>query len=380
MHSFQMKTLGVVLTALALSGLARTASATVIFEENFTTRPAHQQILEINGQFFAGPNITNTTGAQYTRGPRLAPVSVGKVGFYGDQSLNVKGLLFQPMDIENPPEQLAGSWGQSMHLPFQYTLGTDPIRLTLVARQAVAPPTGLPFWNNFAFGFSGTDGNLSNMLLLKRNPNSGNPNRAEIQLFHNSAEQGSKMYARTYGGDGEGIRSDFFRTLVLEYDPTKVNTVGVSPYSFSVDGVNIPLIHSSNANVGAHGTPENLAPMSTTGGAGPSSIQGISWGFWFADGAYDRSVLIESLKFEIIDAPQNDPGDFNGDGLVDGTDFLQWQRGETNPPLDGGALQEWKDQFGVGAAPAGSAVPEPASLAMLALGCVALLAARRRMK
>lgn len=87
-----------------------------------------------------------------------------------------------------------------------------------------------------------------------------------------------------------------------------------------------------------------------------------------------------------------DDADFNGDGIVDGADFLIWQRGlglsaqidKTTGDADGDGnvndadLLVWKDQFGTSTLPpAVSAVPEPAAfaLAALAMGGIAL---RRR--
>jgi hypothetical protein len=344
----QLTYLAVALTALAFTNRA---TATVIFEENFASRVNHQQIIG-----FASPNITNTGGAVYTAGPELALASVAKVGFYGDQALNVKGLLFKPMDLENTPpeEQKAGTPQQTMYLPFQYEFGTDAIRLTLVARKETEE------WNNFVFGFSDTAGNISNMLLLQRNPSGMYPQRTRMQLFHNGLQ-----YNRNYT---PGIFAGAFHELVLEYDPNKANTAE-NPYSFYADGTPIPLSTSA----------VNLAPMTTTGGVGPSSIQGISWGFWSALGELDRSVLIESMKFETFTPEEpSDNGDFNGDGLVDGTDFLMWQRGESTNGLTAGDLQEWKDNFPLGLTAALAPVPEPASGAILAVGAAALLLAKRR--
>lgn len=60
-------------------------------------------------------------------------------------------------------------------------------------------------------------------------------------------------------------------------------------------------------------------------------------------------------------------GDFDGDGDVDGADFLKWQR---EPGV--GNLADWKANFGDGGlAPVGSAVPEPAGLTLLAIGGIA---------
>jgi len=66
-------------------------------------------------------------------------------------------------------------------------------------------------------------------------------------------------------------------------------------------------------------------------------------------------------------------GDFNGDGRVDGADFLVWQRG-VGGPHNAATLATWKANFGMGAAEAAtSAVPEPAGLALLTTAAVLVL-------
>lgn len=70
------------------------------------------------------------------------------------------------------------------------------------------------------------------------------------------------------------------------------------------------------------------------------------------------------------------PGDFDGDADVDGGDLLHWQRN-----LGVGALDDWRSNFPTpapGALAAASAVPEPASWALLASASVGLAARRRR--
>ena len=56
------------------------------------------------------------------------------------------------------------------------------------------------------------------------------------------------------------------------------------------------------------------------------------------------------------------PGDFDGDGDVDGNDFLIWQR---NPSI--GNLSDWQANYGAGIGPltAATAVPEPTALLLL---------------
>ena len=67
-------------------------------------------------------------------------------------------------------------------------------------------------------------------------------------------------------------------------------------------------------------------------------------------------------------------GDFDTDGDVDGADFLAWQRGQSPDPLSAEDLALWQNQFNSGAAaPATTAVPEPTSLVLAVLGMLAAM-------
>jgi hypothetical protein len=72
------------------------------------------------------------------------------------------------------------------------------------------------------------------------------------------------------------------------------------------------------------------------------------------------------------------PGDFDNDGDVDGRDFLAWQRGESPTPLSASDLADWQANYGVGGLAAVGAVPEPTSLALLALALVPVACGRKR--
>lgn len=80
------------------------------------------------------------------------------------------------------------------------------------------------------------------------------------------------------------------------------------------------------------------------------------------------------------DFPDSAPGDFDGDVDVDGRDFLIWQRGlSTNGPLSPTDLSDWQANYGPGGLAAVTAVPEPASFALLVTAGTVLLLRRRGM-
>lgn len=71
------------------------------------------------------------------------------------------------------------------------------------------------------------------------------------------------------------------------------------------------------------------------------------------------------------------PGDFDGDGDVDGRDFLAWQRGEsTRGPLDAQDLADWQVNYNSGSLTTITAVPEPAATLLVMLGTLGLLLRR----
>jgi hypothetical protein len=79
--------------------------------------------------------------------------------------------------------------------------------------------------------------------------------------------------------------------------------------------------------------------------------------------------------------PSTQAGDFSGDRIVDGTDFLRWQRGLSPNPLSSQDLALWRSNFGksIVAVPAATAIPEPTacSLLLVTMTAVATAVARR---
>ena len=85
-------------------------------------------------------------------------------------------------------------------------------------------------------------------------------------------------------------------------------------------------------------------------------------------------------------------GDFDGDGDVDGDDFLAWQGGfgtltgaqksdgdyDNDGDVDGNDFLGWQAEFGSGDGSASAAVPEPASMALVIAVAAAGMFSRRR--
>jgi hypothetical protein len=90
----------------------------------------------------------------------------------------------------------------------------------------------------------------------------------------------------------------------------------------------------------------------------------------------DDGVIFSDFSVVVSAAPGLD-GDFNNDDVVDGRDFLTWQRGGSPQPLTSGDLTLWRDNYGTGTLAAVTSVPEPASLLLL-LSMVSGTLLRRR--
>ena len=96
----------------------------------------------------------------------------------------------------------------------------------------------------------------------------------------------------------------------------------------------------------------------------------IAFVFELADGQFGIALW----------SPNDNAGDFDDDGDVDGDDFLTWQRGGSPNPLSGDDLANWQSKFGDPPALVAdsTAVPEPSALLLLIVGGTPLLAQRRR--
>ena len=136
---------------------------------------------------------------------------------------------------------------------------------------------------------------------------------------------------------------------------------GVGLLSLTVDGVTLSVDMAASLAASANWASPAMI------GRKMSSVLG------YFDGALD--------EVRIATEPYTVPlGDFDGDGDVDGNDFLVWQRGGSPNGATSGDLAEWQNHLGegVGASAAASAVPEPTSTLLMLLGLGWFAAVRRR--
>lgn len=94
----------------------------------------------------------------------------------------------------------------------------------------------------------------------------------------------------------------------------------------------------------------------------------------------DGAGIYQIDNFRIIREVSNDTGDFDGDGDVDGNDFLVWQRGGSPNGINSGDLAIWQAEYGfTPPLVANMAVPEPSALLLaLVANAMVFVCGRRR--
>jgi hypothetical protein len=111
----------------------------------------------------------------------------------------------------------------------------------------------------------------------------------------------------------------------------------------------------------------------------PSDVnlgQSLSISISVPNSSVGLQTVFDNVRLVWNAAPSS--GDFDGDGDVDGRDFLIWQRGGSPIAKSAGDLADWQTNYGVGATAglSSTAVPEPGALVLLMGGL--LVYGRRR--
>ena len=85
-------------------------------------------------------------------------------------------------------------------------------------------------------------------------------------------------------------------------------------------------------------------------------------------------AYIDNIRFS---STEGTPGDFDGDGDVDGRDFLAWQRGNSPTPFSAEDLALWQTSY-PGPLSGFTAVPEPTSIMLMMMAACGVLCGRPR--
>lgn len=121
------------------------------------------------------------------------------------------------------------------------------------------------------------------------------------------------------------------------------------------------------------GDPENLIYLTDVGLLEGTEQLGIILGTGTNGGA-----IYQIDNFRLISLVEEETGDFDNDGDVDGRDFLMWQRGQSPNPGSASDLALWQAEYNGGLLVATTAVPEPATLSMMAIVGLMLVGRAKR--
>ncbi len=149
-----------------------------------------------------------------------------------------------------------------------------------------------------------------------------------------------------------------------------------TPYLADFSDVYLGAGTTLNLNFGSLSTIDTVDSLFFNG---VSQVTG-TWGR-IGSGAAHESAFITGDGLLMVSTFTGISGDYDGDGDVDGRDFLAWQRGTSPTPFSAADLATWQAAYNGGALQAVSslaAVPEPCA-GLLALGCgLALVSMRKR--
>jgi hypothetical protein len=208
-------------------------------------------------------------------------------------------------------------------------------------------------------GGSGTSFPILDVLMdfpLNQIPAGASITSAKLKLDATTSTSGMTIQALGYAGDGLASLSD-------ESALTSIVGSKVGPFTSTGD-ITIDLDTNYIESLLDESSHLGLRLRSTT--AGP----------------YVRIATSEHLTAVpprlVLEFSTSLEGDFNLNGVVDGADFLAWQRGNSPVPLGAADLAAWKANFGASAANiAAGAVPEPGACGMLLTALLAFHCRRR---
>lgn len=202
--------------------------------------------------------------------------------------------------------------------------------------------------------------------------------------------------------DDISVMADFDKKLVLTIDPTNGSAVIKNNSSAAISFDSYTIASTSNALLATWGSLADqsmagwleavpaagrISELNPTGALtiAPGNSVGFT-GLWNTTGVQDVNDLTFQYRDTVlgtftgvVEFASAADGDFDGNNVVDGNDFLVWQRGGSPSPLSAIDLADWKANFGTSVPVEASVanVPEPATASLISLG-LTLVAIRRR--
>jgi hypothetical protein len=166
-----------------------------------------------------------------------------------------------------------------------------------------------------------------------------------------------------YRNDGGNLNGNW---LQIETIGTISNADGVGAFITITPDLTLPskvLVHEISLSSTFLSQSEPIAHFGLGTSTDPIDLLRIEWP---ASGIVQEFYNVAINQRLTIMEPR--PGDFDGDGDVDGRDFLAWQR---NPSM--GSLADWQANHGASSSVASVAVPEPAPIVCFCLSSLWLV-------
>ena len=244
--------------------------------------------------------------------------------------------------VMNTRGDLSMDWSFDASSDFSLTGGTVNVgtNLRMYRNSALDIDGGEMFITGFA-GLGYTDANVT------QTPN------ADVNISSGLLEAGSHL--RVEGSvlvDGGILRANSFEET-LSTGTVEINSTGILQFDNAMESV--ATVEALIASL-----------VITTSEASPLIVE---------------IVDVDGTDFtQVSTGIVSTPGDFNGDGNVDGFDFILWQRGESPSPLSTADYNDWEANFVTVSGPAvaaAAAIPEPSTAVLVVLGCLAWAPRRR---